>query len=325
MLSTNLRSAALLCLPLAVLAAPFPSSQQIPLDTQSKLEKAGPLSYHSTGRFPIRIPGISKSLFDEFNDHAKIADIANCVESLEEIVYPFECDSFCKEFPRLELVMQWNTNDDGLAELGEDIHGYIAADHDGKKIFVTMAGSHSISLTPETVDYDHACPGCKVHESFHQEWESLGGPIKQVVKQDPFQTVVIVGSQGGGAVATLAAADFVSMGWNTELTTFGQPMVGNDRYAQFLASKFTPSTYRRVNHILDLTPNYPLTGEKASFFLYEPSFFISKRFSPYVPSDILPCTDISDPQCAVPLPLAPATVIVPADYFHHSANCVADE
>lgn len=183
MLSTNLRSAALLCLPLVALASPLPSSQQIPLDAQSKLEKAGPLSYQSTGRFPTRIPGISKSLFDEFNDLAKISDIANCVESPEGIEYPFKCNSFCKEFQGLELVMQWNTNDDGLAELGEDTHGYIAADHDGKKIFVTMAGSRSTSLTTETVDYDHACPGCKVHEGFHKGWEALKGPIKQVVKQ----------------------------------------------------------------------------------------------------------------------------------------------
>lgn len=326
MLSTYLRSATLLCFPLVALAAPFPSSKQILLGSQGNIEKASPVNYEFSARLPALSPGISKSLFDEFVELAKVVDITNCAGSIEGITYPFQCNSFCREFPGLELVKQWNTNDD-LADQGEGTRGYVAVDHDGRKIFVAIAGGYSSSPTAETVDYKHVCPGCKVHKGFHKEWVKAEEAIKELVKQyveasNPYK-VVLVGSQAGGAVVTLAAADFVAKGWNPELTTFGQPMVGNDQYAQFLARKFTPLTYRRVTHISDPTPNYPLTEDNPSFSHYEQSFIITKPFAPYTPFDVVSCASNLEPGCEVPL--TPIAAPVSADYFHHSDNCLASE
>lgn len=160
---------------------------------------------HSTSHQVLLSPethkshGISQTLFNELNDLAKIVDITNCLQTPESISYPFECNSFCREFPGLKLLKQWNTADD----LG-DSYGYIAISHEGGKerIIIAFAGAYGlanaivdISATPG--DYLplfsgvgsslNSCPGCKVHGDLHKEWlnteELIGATVGELVTQ----------------------------------------------------------------------------------------------------------------------------------------------
>lgn len=181
MLSKKLLSA-LSIFPILAFSAPPPMPQQI-------LLSPGAHGNH----------GISHTLFDDFNDLAKIVDIANCLQTPEGISYPFQCNSFCREFPELELLKQWNTVDD----LG-DSYGYIAISHEkGKeRIVVAFAGAYSLtnavidlSATPE--DYiplfsgtDSALgnySGCKVHGDVYREWVKtealIGSTMSEFVAQ----------------------------------------------------------------------------------------------------------------------------------------------
>lgn len=61
-----------------------------------------------------------------------------------------------------------------------------------------------------------------------------------IAEENPYQ-LVLVGSKLGGAVATLAAVDFEARGWNPQLTTFGQPKVGNEAFTDYLTGVCFPS------------------------------------------------------------------------------------
>lgn len=85
----HLRWAAAVTVALAAvaLAAPAPSR-----DRQSPLAKLKPNH-------------ISAELFDEFDELARINDVAYCVGTLNTGVdSPFQCLSYCKDFPDFELI-----------------------------------------------------------------------------------------------------------------------------------------------------------------------------------------------------------------------------
>ncbi|KAI1487221.1 Alpha/Beta hydrolase protein [Biscogniauxia mediterranea] len=66
---------------------------------------------------------ISVGLFASLERFARLVDIAYCVGT-SGITKPFNCASWCKDFPTLSLVTTWNT---GI--LMSDSCGYIAVDH----------------------------------------------------------------------------------------------------------------------------------------------------------------------------------------------------
>lgn len=173
---------ALSIIPTLAFSVPSPVSQQI-------LLSPGVQKNH----------GIPQTLFDDFDDLAKIVDITNCLQTPEGISYPFQCDSFCGEFPELELLKQWDT----AGDLG-DSYGYIAISHEkGKeRIIIAFAGAYSlanavIDLSAKPEDYIplfsgtysalENCPGCKIHSQIYREWlkteNLIGSAVGEFVMQ----------------------------------------------------------------------------------------------------------------------------------------------
>jgi hypothetical protein len=87
--------------------------------------------------------------------------------------------------------------------------------------------------------------------------EGLEGAIKEAVRSYPGYSVIFTGHSLGGAVANLASASFILQFPNTDvkLYTFGQPRVGNDKYAEYL-DKLILTSYRVV-HKKDIVPHKP--------------------------------------------------------------------
>lgn len=103
------------------------------------------------------------------------------------------------------------------------------------------------------------CDGCNVVLGFQDAWNTvfdiLQQPLQQALKDYPFYTLTITGHSLGGAIAQLAYASLVSDGGYrvTKGVTFGQPRVGNDKYAAFIdklagASDAFPGNFYRVTH-----------------------------------------------------------------------------
>ena len=86
---------------------------------------------------------VSRALFSELEELARIVDISYCVGSTSwGIQKPFSCLSFCPDFPEFELVTEWNTG-----PLLSDSCGYIALDHGKKRVIAAFRGTYSVANT----------------------------------------------------------------------------------------------------------------------------------------------------------------------------------
>ena len=118
----------------------------------------------------------------------------------------------------------------------------------------------------------------------------------------PEYQLTLVGHSLGGAVAALASLDFDARGWNPEVTTFGEPRIGNQGLAQYLDETFAngrkrsnKNRYRRVTHVDDPVPLLPPT--EWSYQPHAGEIYISKPdLSPKV-QDLHYCEGDADPDC----------------------------
>ncbi|KAI9650112.1 hypothetical protein NHQ30_000125 [Ciborinia camelliae] len=116
------------------------------------------------------------------------------------------------------------------------------------------------------------CTNCTVHTGFYTSWLNTRPyviPHLKVLKDKyPDYQLHLIGHSLGGAVAALAALELEGDGWRTTVTTFGEPMIGNQGLADFIDGVFGLNKgihgdmnrrYRRVTHIGDPVPLLPLT------------------------------------------------------------------
>ncbi|KAJ5123417.1 hypothetical protein N7448_009514 [Penicillium atrosanguineum] len=276
---------------------------------------------------------ISSELFNSLEELSRIVDISYCV-STTGIQEPFQCLSHCAEFPNLELVTTWST---GI--LLSDSCGYIAVSHSPgpKRIIAAFRGTYSIANTiidlsavpqsyvPYFGDGDQReerltanpgpstprCENCTVHAGFLKSWINTRSVVLphllEARDKHPDYEVTLVGHSLGGAVAALAGLEMRLKGWNPEVTTFGEPMVGNADFAGFLDSQFELGNYtkptanpearrfRRVTHIDDPVPLLPL--REWGYAPHSGEVYISNPdLSPTI-EDVHLCVGNEDPQC----------------------------
>ncbi|PWW72019.1 alpha/beta-hydrolase [Tuber magnatum] len=282
---------------------------------------------------------ISLNLFDEFEELSRIVDIAYCVGSLNTgVERPFQCLSYCKDFPTFELKQTWNT---GVTL--QDSCGYVALSHPPAlpRIIVAFRGTYSVanaiadlSLTKqEYVPYpsrgrQEKCEGCRVHSGFYESWSQsetiIGDIVDELVREYPDYKLTLAGHSLGGAVAALAGLDFKGRGYSPTVTTFGEPKVGNIALARFFNKKFTADTYRRVTHIHDPVPLVPLTQWNYSQHAYE--YYISAPQLPYAREDIHLCEGSEDANCIAGGSSNTLQLFwAHRDYFHRMGLCVPED
>ncbi|KAJ9621281.1 hypothetical protein H2203_007333 [Taxawa tesnikishii (nom. ined.)] len=144
-----------------------------------------------------------------------------------------------------------------------DATGYLAVDHTNKLIVLAFRGSHSLSNWISNINIlfkDWSlCSGCRVHAGFLESWTAtrndVAAPLKAAVAANPGYPIVATGHSLGAAVATLAAAELRTQGYNVGLYTYGSPMVGNNAFATFVTNQ-SGGNYR-VTHANDIVPKLP--------------------------------------------------------------------
>ena len=278
---------------------------------------------------------ISVELFNELEELSRVVDISYCVGITGTgIQKPFLCASRCQDFPSFELVTTWNTG-----PFMSDSCGYVVLSHPPSppRIILAFRGTYSVANTivdlstvpqeyiPYPGDEDDEegegskglgkrsinpkraeCTDCTVHAGFMTSWRhtrpKLLPYIKELVQQYPNYQVTLVGHSLGGAVAALASLDFDARGWNPQVTTFGEPRIGNQGLMQYLDKTFSDggstnitSRYRRVTHVDDPVPLLPLT--EWGYKMHAGEVYISKsELSPEV-KDVRYCEGDEDPNC----------------------------
>jgi len=278
---------------------------------------------------------ISVELFNDLEELSRIVDISYCVGITGTgIQKPFLCASRCQDFDSFELVTTWNTG-----PFMSDSCGYVVLSHPPAppRIIVAFRGTYSVANTiidlstipqeyipyPGDEDDDEAeynrhkrkraispekaeCTDCTVHAGFMQTWRHTRPHIlphlTKLVEQYPDYQVILVGHSLGGAVAALASLDFDARGWRPQVTTFGEPRIGNHGLMRYIDKAFSNGTssnitgrYRRVTHIDDPVPLLPLT--EWGYEMHAGEVYISKPdLSPEV-KDLRYCEGDEDPSC----------------------------
>jgi hypothetical protein len=154
---------------------------------------------------------------------------------------------------------------DTLYDIKTDIQGFIGALTNQKSIYVVLRGSSSImnwldDFEIKLVSYiSYPSCSCKVHNGFFMS--ALGirnktiDTVKMLKKIYPTYSVVVTGHSYGAAVSQLLAMELEREGIETKLYNYGQPRVGDAKYAGFVNTVI--KEYWRTTHYKDIVPHVP--------------------------------------------------------------------
>lgn len=105
------------------------------------------------------------------------------------------------------------------------------------------------------------CTGCLAEAGFWSSWvfvkKEILESLKRLTGQHADYKVVVVGHSLGAAVATVAAADLRTQGYEATLYAYASPRVGNQKLAEFITNQ--KNNYR-FTHQNDPVPKLPLLG-----------------------------------------------------------------
>lgn len=153
------------------------------------------------------------------------------------------------------------------------------------------------------------CDNCTVHMGFHASWIHTRPHVLPELEKAksffPYYQLTLVGHSLGGAVAALAGLDLLARGYEPQVTTFGEPRIGNVALARYLDLRFglhgevpehdTKLRYRRVTHVDDPVPLLPLS--EWGYTMHAGEIFISKSsLSPDI-ADLSHCKGDNDVKC----------------------------
>lgn len=158
---------------------------------------------------------------------------------------------------------------------GRALLALVAPDHERRWIVTAIRGTvdaiiddwiDDLELWQEQFDHRDNSPfsGAKVHAGFLKSWRQLHGngllsTVENARKEWPAYRLVITGHSLGGSVAALMAAFIASSSpeepYQPLLYTFGQPRVGDSKFAEVFHTVLPDS--KRVVHNRDIIVHYP--------------------------------------------------------------------
>ena len=154
---------------------------------------------------------------------------------------------------------------DTLYDEKTDLQGYIGTLASTKTIYVVFRGSSSTMNWLDDFEVRHVpyttypeCD-CKVHHGFYRSALGVSNKTAEVVKSlqknYPGYSVVVTGHSYGASCAQLIAMEMERKGIHVKLYDYGQPRVGDKKYAAFVGKVL--SEYYRTTHNKDLVPHMP--------------------------------------------------------------------
>jgi hypothetical protein len=213
---------------------------------------------------------------------------------------------------------------DTLYDVKTDLQGYTGILPSTKSIYVVFRGSSSImnwlaDLEVRLVSYTTFpdC-ACEVHNGFYKS--ALGvrnktiSSVKILQKAYPTYSVVVTGHSYGASVGQLIAMELVKEGIKVKLYDYGQPRVGDSKYAGFVNTQI--DEYWRTTHNKDIVPHVPpIQGFGYLHSCRE--VFEDENGNLSVCSE----ADCEDPKCANQFSLKETNVDDHSYYLQHRVSC----
>ena len=212
---------------------------------------------------------------------------------------------------------------DTLYDIRTDLQGYIGTLATTKSIYVVLRGSSStmnwlddfeVKQVPYTT-YPEC--NCKVHYGFYRSALGVSNrtidTVKALKKLYPTYSVVVTGHSYGASCAQLIAMELERNGIQVKLYDYGQPRVGDGRYAAFADTII--SEYWRATHNKDTVPHVP--PEALSYLhscreVFEDSSGKLTQCS---------ATNCEDPKCADQYSLVQTNTDDHSYYLGHRVSC----
>ena len=159
---------------------------------------------------------------------------------------------------------------------------------------------------------------CKVHNGFYKSVQGVTNStletVKILKKKFPTYKVVLTGHSYGASTVQLLGMELEKNGINVEIYNYGQPRVGESKYARFVNTVI--EDYWRFTHNKDVVPHVPpITGLGYLHSCRE--VFEDKNGKLRVCSD----TDCEDPTCASQYSISETNADDHSYYLGHRVDC----
>lgn len=211
-----------------------------------------------------------------------------------------------------------------LYDVKTDLQGYIGTLATTKSIYVVLRGSSSTmnwldDFEVKQVDYNtYPECNCKVHYGFYRSALGVSNrtidTVKSLKKLYPTYSVVVTGHSYGASCAQLIAMELERNGIQVKLYDYGQPRVGDSKYAGFADTII--SEYWRATHNKDTVPHVPPTE---GFGYYHSCREVFEDAT----GKLTQCsaTNCEDPKCANQYSLVQTNTDDHSYYLGHRVSC----
>ena len=159
---------------------------------------------------------------------------------------------------------------------------------------------------------------CKVHYGFYNSAQGVTKKMIESVKslriKYPGYSVVVTGPSYAASTGQLLAMELVKNGINVKLYNYGQPRVGDAKYAAFVNTKIFE--YYRATHNKDIVPHVPPIEGFGYFHICREIFEDSTG-----KLNVCSATNCEDPKCADQFSLVQTNGDDHSYYLGHRVTC----
>ena len=213
---------------------------------------------------------------------------------------------------------------DTLYDYKTDLQGYTGVLPESKSIYVVLRGSSSImnwmdDFEVMMVSYTtYPECNCKVHYGFYRSALGVSSKaiesVRALQKQYPTYSVVVTGHSYGASCAQLIAMELERNGIRCKIYDYGQPRVGDKKYAAFVNTVI--SEHYRTTHNKDTVPHTPPT-DVLGFYHSCREVFEDAAGKLTICSN----TNCEDPKCADQYSLVHTSTEDHLYYLGHRVSC----
>jgi hypothetical protein len=207
-----------------------------------------------------------------------------------------------------------------------DLQGYIGTLSTLRTIYVVLRGSSSImnwldDFEVKLIPYaSYQNCNCSIHNGFYNSALNVKNKTIETVqilkKRYPTYSVVVTGHSYGASCGQILAMELEKAGIETKVYNYGQPRVGDKRYAKFVNDIL--KEYWRTTHNKDIVPHVPpITG--FNYYHSCREVFEDKNGSLNICSDL----NCEDPKCTDQYSLADTNGDDHTIYLGHGISCEA--
>jgi len=211
-----------------------------------------------------------------------------------------------------------------IYDIKTDLQGYVGILPSTKSIYITLRGSSSLlnwidDFEIKKVKYiTYPECDCYVHKGFYNSALSVKNitinHLEFYKKIYPLYSISITGHSYGASVAQLLSMELQKEGFNISLYNYGQPRVGDKKYAFFVNNII--KDYWRVTHNKDIVPHIP--PEKGLDFYHScTEIFEDKNGKLNICSEI----DCEDPKCSNQFKIYETKSEDHSLYLKHNLTC----